>query len=306
MERLATSSSNPEDRSAPPAPSTRTPAGSPAPSVAGHSARSTRTAATAPVPKSSAPDAASFADPCRASPTASTAWETSGSRPVTFRWRTDRPVPAGPTSAAHSAKRSRGRSAPARLRKLTALFVSGIRAARRGHQAVDPRTPQRPGQPEPRRACLIGDLYRQRPQPPLTCSCAGSTLTGARFRACSEPPASISLDTVTRRRSDWSPADWRVSVDNAVWGCADVATPRPSRPGRTDPRPAPQVRRTRYCTGGTAAGAAVLRGERRRSTVTTKQPGAEIAGYRIESLIGRTGMAVVYRAEDLRLGRKSR
>ena len=33
-------------------------------------------------------------------------------------------------------------------------------------------------------------------------------------------------------------------------------------------------------------------------------PGTEIAGYRIESLIGRGGMAVVYRAEDLRLGRK--
>jgi serine/threonine protein kinase len=35
-----------------------------------------------------------------------------------------------------------------------------------------------------------------------------------------------------------------------------------------------------------------------------EQPGTEIAGYRIESLIGRGGMAVVYRAEDLRLGRK--
>src|SRR3712207_4273356 len=32
--------------------------------------------------------------------------------------------------------------------------------------------------------------------------------------------------------------------------------------------------------------------------------GTEIAGYRIESLIGRGGMAVVYRAEDMRLGRK--
>ena len=35
-----------------------------------------------------------------------------------------------------------------------------------------------------------------------------------------------------------------------------------------------------------------------------EQPGAEIAGYRIESLIGRGGMAVVYRAEDVRLGRR--
>jgi Protein kinase domain len=38
--------------------------------------------------------------------------------------------------------------------------------------------------------------------------------------------------------------------------------------------------------------------------MTTHQPGSKIAGYRIESLIGRGGMAVVYRAEDLRLGRK--
>jgi serine/threonine protein kinase len=38
--------------------------------------------------------------------------------------------------------------------------------------------------------------------------------------------------------------------------------------------------------------------------MTTEEPGTEIAGYRIESLIGRGGMAVVYRAEDLRLGRK--
>jgi len=32
--------------------------------------------------------------------------------------------------------------------------------------------------------------------------------------------------------------------------------------------------------------------------------GTEVAGYRIDSVIGRGGMAVVYRAEDLRLGRK--
>ena len=38
--------------------------------------------------------------------------------------------------------------------------------------------------------------------------------------------------------------------------------------------------------------------------MTPEQPGTEIAGYRIESLIGRGGMAVVYRAEDMRLGRK--
>jgi YVTN family beta-propeller protein len=37
---------------------------------------------------------------------------------------------------------------------------------------------------------------------------------------------------------------------------------------------------------------------------TDRPPGTEIAGYRIESFIGRGGMAVVYRAEDLRLGRK--
>src|SRR4029450_6148228 len=45
-------------------------------------------------------------------------------------------------------------------------------------------------------------------------------------------------------------------------------------------------------------------GEGRRSPMTTQQPGTEIAGYRIESLIGRGGMAGVYRAEDTRLGRK--
>src|SRR3954454_15957187 len=38
--------------------------------------------------------------------------------------------------------------------------------------------------------------------------------------------------------------------------------------------------------------------------MNTYEPGSEIAGYRIESLIGRGGMAVVYRAEELRLGRK--
>ena len=36
----------------------------------------------------------------------------------------------------------------------------------------------------------------------------------------------------------------------------------------------------------------------------THEPGSVIAGYRIEAMIGRGGMAVVYRAEDLRLGRK--
>ena len=35
-----------------------------------------------------------------------------------------------------------------------------------------------------------------------------------------------------------------------------------------------------------------------------QEPGNVIAGYRIESMIGRGGMAVVYRAEDMRLGRK--
>jgi YVTN family beta-propeller protein len=38
--------------------------------------------------------------------------------------------------------------------------------------------------------------------------------------------------------------------------------------------------------------------------MNTYEPGTEIAGYRIESMIGRGGMAVVYRAEDTRLGRK--
>ena len=31
--------------------------------------------------------------------------------------------------------------------------------------------------------------------------------------------------------------------------------------------------------------------------------GTEVAGYRVASFIGRGGMAVVYKAEDLRLGR---
>src|SRR4051794_33516261 len=38
--------------------------------------------------------------------------------------------------------------------------------------------------------------------------------------------------------------------------------------------------------------------------MTTHEPGSEIAGYRIESVIGQGGMAVVYRAEDQRLDRK--
>ena len=37
--------------------------------------------------------------------------------------------------------------------------------------------------------------------------------------------------------------------------------------------------------------------------MTTHESGSAIANYRIDSLIGRGGMAVVYRAEDLRLGR---
>ena len=38
--------------------------------------------------------------------------------------------------------------------------------------------------------------------------------------------------------------------------------------------------------------------------MTTYGPGSVIAGYRIDSQIGRGGMAMVYRAEDMRLGRK--
>ena len=39
------------------------------------------------------------------------------------------------------------------------------------------------------------------------------------------------------------------------------------------------------------------------SIYSSLSPGAEIAGYRIESLLGRGGMAVVFRARDLRLDR---
>lgn len=38
--------------------------------------------------------------------------------------------------------------------------------------------------------------------------------------------------------------------------------------------------------------------------MTVQPPGSQVAGYLIESMIGRGGMAVVYRAEDMRLGRK--
>src|SRR5206468_2584441 len=37
---------------------------------------------------------------------------------------------------------------------------------------------------------------------------------------------------------------------------------------------------------------------------TSSRIGTEIAGYRIESLLGRGGMSVVYIAEQMRLGRK--
>ena len=37
---------------------------------------------------------------------------------------------------------------------------------------------------------------------------------------------------------------------------------------------------------------------------TSTRIGSEIAGYRLEALLGRGGMSVVYVAEHLRLGRK--
>src|SRR5207245_6177011 len=71
-----------------------------------------------------------------------------------------------------------------------------------------------------------------------------------------------------------------------------------------DPRSAPRVEVPWRPNSGPRQVTTDPRAERTGSSMSSYGPGSEIAGYRIESLIGRGGMAVVYRAEDMRLGRK--
>src|SRR6476620_8865105 len=179
--------------------------------------------------------------------------------------------------------------------------------------------PARPDpEPSPR------ELYRHRPQPPRRHRRAPD-----RHRPA---PQWAAVLPVPRRSGPGAPARCpprRVPARCAHRRPAPAARPpqrparaalprqRPARAARPPPRPAPPPRVGTPGRGASAPGAAagspratgsaagVASPWRDRGVEMTEQTtGSVIAGYRIESVIGRGGMATVYRAEDTRLGRK--